>query len=257
MMLACKKKRNTKCADNFECPLDEWASLHNITRHQIRLLEIIRAKALHSNEIGMARIVPDKSCLSLIGVSMSVAFKVASIYSSTHISRQERVYSKCSSLTFIVCIEHYADIFDGNHDGESPNDEWDGSENILIARFAAKSRRVHIQRTCSNIPIDDSKRLISQPVCSKIEVGIEAMSELMRLKSRTMPESILWRPIFHQSVEIQLGPDSNALELPACCGSLFLPLQLPPRQTQVPDPSPLYLLPCSQELRPCAGTHGM
>lgn len=70
----------------------------------------------------MARIMTDKPCLSLIQ-ACQWHLEVAFIHSSTHVSRQERVYSKCSSFALIVCVEHYTDIFDGNRDGESPNDE--------------------------------------------------------------------------------------------------------------------------------------
>jgi hypothetical protein len=58
--------------------------------------------------------------------------------SKPHISREKRVHGKSASFAFIVGKEHDADVFDGDHYCQSPDNEGNGTENVVLAWLTAE-----------------------------------------------------------------------------------------------------------------------
>lgn len=84
-------------------------------------------------------------------------------FACTYVSGDQGVDGKGTTFTLIVGTQHDQDIFDGNDNGESPDDERQGAEKVVVRGCRAKGTRIDVKRTGSNIAVDDTNGLIGQP----------------------------------------------------------------------------------------------
>lgn len=82
---------------------------------------------------------------------------------STYISGQQTIDSECPSLALIIRSEHNRYILDTNHQRQSPDDQREGAEKVIIAGFGAESRRVDVEGGGANVAIDDANGLVGEP----------------------------------------------------------------------------------------------
>jgi hypothetical protein len=82
---------------------------------------------------------------------------------STYITTQQTVKRKGTSLAFIIGKEHDTDIFDRNDQCQCPDDERQGSQEIIIRWLRGECGREDIERTCPNITVDDTSGLVCKP----------------------------------------------------------------------------------------------
>ena len=68
----------------------------------------------------------------------TIVDRVHADHSRTYISRQQTIDGKGATLALIVCPEHNDNILDTNHQRQGPNDQREGAEKIIIARFRGK-----------------------------------------------------------------------------------------------------------------------
>ena len=88
---------------------------------------------------------------------------IGASHRSTYISGQETVHREGPSLTLVVRPEHNHDILDTHHQRQSPDDQREGAEKVIIAGFGAESRRVDVKGGGANVAVDNANGLIGEP----------------------------------------------------------------------------------------------
>lgn len=93
---------------------------------------------------------------------MSANFLLATV-SRTYISGEQRVDRESTALALIIGSEYNEDVLDADHQGESPNDERERAQQIIIAGLRAEGGGIDIERTGPNVTIDDANGLVGKP----------------------------------------------------------------------------------------------
>lgn len=65
----------------------------------------------------------------------------------------------------IISSKNDEDVLDQRDQSQGPEDETEDSQEILLGRVFEIHRRHHVERRCSNVPIDNSQRLVGQQQC--------------------------------------------------------------------------------------------
>ena len=78
-------------------------------------------------------------------------------------SGEQRIQRKGPTFTLVVGSEYDEDILDADHQRKGPDDKGESPEKVIVGGFRRECGRVDVERTCSNVAIDDSHGLIGKP----------------------------------------------------------------------------------------------
>lgn len=73
-----------------------------------------------------------------------------------NVSRQQAVQSECATLTIIVGAQDNESVFYSDDEGQRPDDDGQGADEVDPGGLARKSRGVDIERTGSDVTVDDT-----------------------------------------------------------------------------------------------------
>ena len=82
-----------------------------------------------------------------------------------YISAEQGIYRKCTAFALIIRSQHNEHILDSDHQGNTPDDEGEGPEEIVVAWLGSKGGGENIEGRSANVAIDDPYGLIRQPKC--------------------------------------------------------------------------------------------
>ena len=88
---------------------------------------------------------------------------IGAVHRSTYKSGQQTVDGECPSLALVVRPKHNHYVLDTNHQGQSPDDQREGAEKVIIAGFGTESRRVDVKGGGANVAVDDANGLVGEP----------------------------------------------------------------------------------------------
>jgi len=132
---------NSKDTNNLQCAFYESALFDTVTHGAARRLEVAGHVTAHLNH----------GSLSWIAVC------------DVQVAGQERVCRKGTTLTVVVGKENNDDVFQCDHHEQRPDDERQDADQVLLARVFGENGRVYIERTGSDISIDDADGLECEP----------------------------------------------------------------------------------------------
>jgi hypothetical protein len=56
----------------------------------------------------------------------------------TYMSRKKSEQGKSSTFSLVICSKNDEDVFDANHQGQSPDDKREGTEKVIIGRIGGE-----------------------------------------------------------------------------------------------------------------------
>jgi hypothetical protein len=89
--------------------------------------------------------------------------KIAEEEEEAYVARKKSKQREGSTLSLIVCSQDDDDVFDANHQSQSPDDKRKDAEKVIVGWIGCEGRRVNIKRTGSNVAIYYTSSLVREP----------------------------------------------------------------------------------------------
>lgn len=104
-----------------------------------------------------------------------------------YISREKSEQGKSSTLSLVICSEDDDDVFDANHQSQSPDDKRKDAKNIIVGRVGGEGRRVDVERTGPNVAIYNAGGLVREPGRNLLEIVLQRMNWVWKYQASCHP----------------------------------------------------------------------
>lgn len=74
----------------------------------------------------------------------------------TYVTGEEGIKSESASFAIIVCSEDDENVLEGDYQGDSPDDEGECAEQVIITGITGKGGGINVKWAGTDITIDDT-----------------------------------------------------------------------------------------------------
>ena len=95
-------------------------------------------------------------------VWLATCISVVLLQCRTYIFGEQRVCTESTTFAIVVGVKNDQNVLDCDHQRDGPQNEGQSPKQIGVAGRLRECRRKHIERRCTDVAIDDTRRLVRE-----------------------------------------------------------------------------------------------